>query len=105
MGEMRTMSPEAKLFASGLFMIRGDSFQVLCLMSESLGSLRVSSFVIGEVALGFKGGGAALSRSGDGLTIKVVGHIARGEKSWCFGRGATGSLQDVAIFIEIDETF
>ncbi|MEY5013393.1 MAG: hypothetical protein RLY69_1108 [Verrucomicrobiota bacterium] len=56
-----------------------------------------------EVAFRFEGGGAALAGRSDGLAVVVIGDIAGGEESGCFGRCSAGSLNDVAVFVLVDE--
>ena len=56
-----------------------------------------------EVAFRFEGGGAALAGGGDGLAVVVVGNIARGEEARGLGGGAAGGLDDVTVFVLVDE--
>ena len=56
-----------------------------------------------EVALRFECGGAALTGGGDGLAVVVVGDIAGGEEPRGLGGGAAWGLDDVTVFVFIDE--
>ena len=56
-----------------------------------------------EVAFRFECGGAALAGGGDGLAVVVVGDVAGGEEAGGFGGGAAGLLEDVAVFVLVDE--
>ena len=56
-----------------------------------------------EVAFRFEGGGAALAGGGNGLAVVVVGDIARGEQARGLGGGAAGGLDDVTVFVLVDQ--
>ncbi len=56
-----------------------------------------------EVAFRFEGGGAALTGGGDGLAVVVVGDIARSEEARGLGGGAARGLDDVTVFVLVDQ--
>ena len=56
-----------------------------------------------EVAFRFEGGGAALAGGGDGLAVVVVGNVTRGEEARGLGGSPAGGLDDVTVFVLVDE--
>ena len=56
-----------------------------------------------EVAFRFEGGGAALAGGGDGLAVVVIGDIARGEEPRGLGGSSAWGLDDVTVFVFIDQ--